>query len=207
MISATVERRFRGGEVRADDAGKTLFGRAAQYGRTSQLIYGYFTEELAQGCFDESLKSGRDVFCTVDHDPCRLLGRESAKTLKLIPGSEGIDVECTVGDYSYARNLVSAIGRKDLRGMSFVFDVLDCAEEMRAGVPHRIVKKADLYEVSFVFFPAYPQTEAGVRMAFPFEGEKRALANMKAFQQGVDWMLDIQRKRRRLRLYEADVFE
>lgn len=202
MLPATAERRFRGGEVRADEGGKTLYGRAVQYGVTSELIYGYFTEELAPGCFDESLKSGRDVFATVDHDPCRFLGRQSAETLKLIPGSDGIDVECSVGDYDYARNLVSAIGRKDLKGMSFIFDVLDLDEGMKDGQRHRIVKKADLYEVSFVFFPAYPQTEAGVRMAFPIEGEKRAIERFKALDQE-GWREDWKRRMRRLRLAES----
>ncbi len=202
MRPPTVERRFHGSEVRADESGKTLYGRAVKYGVTSELIYGYFTEELSPGCFDESLKSGIDVFCTIDHDQQRFLGRLSSKTLKLLPGKDGIDVECSLGDFDYGRNLVSSIQRKDLRGMSFIFDVMDAVEEVREGKPHRIVKKADLYEVAFVFFPAYPQTEAAVRMAFPFEGEKRALERMKALANG-DWLEELARRRRRLRLSES----
>ena len=197
MRPATIETRFQKQQVRASEDGKTLFGRALNYGVQSELIYGYFTEEPAPGCFDESLQSNRDVYCTIDHDMDRLLGRQSAGTLKLIPDEKGIAVECSRGEYSYAADLVEAIRRNDLRGMSFIFDVLDQTEEMRDGRPHRTVTKADLYEVSFVFFPAYPQTEAGVRAALPSEGQRRALDRL---QKLFAWRDESQARRRTLEL-------
>lgn len=199
---ATVERRFAPVQVRAAEDGKILYGRCCEYGQVSELIYGYFTEEIAPGAFDESLASGRDVYCSIDHDCDRLLGRQSAGTLKLIPDDKGIAVECLRGEYSYAADLVEAIRRKDLRGMSFIFDVLDCTNEMRDGRPHRIVQKADLYEVAFVFFPAYPETSAGLRQALPVEGERRAIEQIKALTEG-DWREQLERCRRRLRLAEC----
>jgi HK97 family phage prohead protease len=105
----------------------------------------------------------------------RVLGRLSSGTLRLMPDERGIGVECSIGAYSYAKDLIVAIERKDLRGMSFIFDVLDDQWETRDGIPHRTVTKADIYEVAFVFFPAYSQTSAGVRASFPIEGEKRAI--------------------------------
>lgn len=178
MQPPTVERRYRACEIRADGEGKTLFGRAVEYNTISEMIYGYFTEEIAPGAFDESLASGRDIFCSIDHDMDRLLGRTSAGTLKLLPDETGIGVEVPIPDYSYARDLVTGIARKDIPGMSFIFDVLDQKDEVRDGKPHRTVTKADIFEVSFVHFPAYPATSAGIRTAFPVAGEQRALAQM-----------------------------
>jgi len=138
-------------------------GRAVEYNRWSELPYGKFHEQIAPGTFDESLRSDRDVFASVDHNPNMVLGRLSAGTLKLLPDERGIAVECSIGGYSYAADLATAISRGDLRGMSFIFDVLEDRWENRDGVPHRTVTKADLYEVAFVFFPAYPATTAGMR--------------------------------------------
>jgi len=199
MIPLTIERRFSPVEIRATGEGKTLTGRAVEYNTPSELIYGHFREEIAPGAFDASLASGRDVYCSVDHDASRVLGRLSAGTLTLQPDERGIGVECPLGAYSYAQDLLVAIQRKDLRGMSFIFDVIDDKWERRDGRPHRTVLKADLYEVAFVHFPAYESTTAGVRMALPVVGEQRAIER----SQGLDWTEDFERRRRRLRLAEC----
>jgi hypothetical protein len=198
-MTPTIERRFSRVEVRTGGEGKTLVGRAVEYNQPSELLYGAFREEIAPGTFDASLASGRDVYCSIDHDPNRLLGRLSANTLTLLPDARGIGVECPIAGYSYAADLIIAIQRKDLRGMSFIFDVIDDKWEKRAGVSHRTVLKADLYEVSFVFSPAYQETSAGIRTAFPVAGEQRAIERAK----GVDWQEELDRYRRRLRLAEC----
>lgn len=181
MLPTTVEKRFCPVEVRTDNEGKKFVGRAVVYNQPSKLIYGHFVEEILPGAFDESLRSGRDVYCSIDHDCRKLLGRQSAGTLVLKPGAEGIDVEVPFADYSYAKDLAIAIQRRDLKGMSFIFDVLDDDWSMKDGKRHRAVRQADLYEVSFVFDPAYPETEAGMRsipLALPIAGEQRALSRM-----------------------------
>ena len=127
------------------------------------------------------MRSGRDVYCSIDHDARKLLGRQTAGTLVLKPDERGIEVEVPLPEYSYAKDLAIAIQRRDLTGMSFIFDVIDDDWSMKDGKRHRAVRKADLYEVSFVFDPAYPETEAGLRSiptAYPIAGEKRALSRM-----------------------------
>lgn len=181
MLPQTVEKRFHKVEIRADSEGRKLVGRAVVYNEPSKPIYGSFIEEILPGAFDESMKSGRDVYCSIDHDCRKLLGRESAGTLILKPDERGIEVEIPMPEYSYAKDLVIAIQRRDLTGMSFIFDVIDDDWSMKEGQRHRSVRKADLYEVSFVFDPAYPETEAGLRsvpQAYPIAGEKRALSRM-----------------------------
>ena len=200
MIPVTIERRFHSAEVRADDEGKKFSGRAVVYNSPSKPIYGQFIEEIAPGSFDESLRSGQiDVYCSIDHDCRKLLGRQSAGTLKLLQDDKGISVEVPYADYSYARDLSLAIKRGDLSGMSFIFDVLDDDWSMKDGKRHRVVRQADLYEVSFVFDPAYPATDADMRSiptAIPVAGEKRALARMyEVFDKP-----ELERMRLRLRL-------
>lgn len=199
MLPTTVEKRFRKVEIRQDSEGKTLTGRAVVYNEPSKPIYGQFVEEIMPGCFDESLRSGRDVYCSIDHDARMLLGRVSAGTLILKPDERGIEVEVPFPEYSYAKDLAIAIQRGDLSGMSFIFDVLDDDWSMKDGKRHRAVKQADLYEVSFVFDPAYPETEAGMRSipnAYPIAGEQRALARM--FERFDKPLLELMRLRMRL---------
>jgi HK97 family phage prohead protease len=175
MLPNTVEcRRVNSAtEIRTIDGERCFVGRAVEYDQWSELLHGHFRERLAPGAFDDSLAAERDVYASVDHDMAKLLGRMTAGTLELSPDNRGIGVRVPIGDYTYAKDVETAIRRGDMRGMSFIFDVLDDKWESRDGVPHRTVTKADLYEVAFVFFPAYEQTSAGLR-AVHLEGEKRA---------------------------------
>lgn len=170
-------------EVREAGDQRTLIGRAVTYNTWSELLYDHFREQIAPGAFDESLsREGRDIYASVNHDPNLLLGRESAGTLRVNKDPEGLTVEIPLPDYTYARDLATAIKRGDMRGMSFIFDVTEDKWESRDGVPHRTVTKAEIYEVSYVYFPAYPDgTAVGMRgapLALPIEGEKRALERM-----------------------------
>lgn len=184
--------------VRSEGGKPTLFtGTAVVYDQWSELLYGVFREKIAPGAFDASLASGRDLYASVDHDPTRVLGRQSSGTLRVNPGPAGIDVEVSIGEFSYARDLTVAIVRGDLRGMSFIFDVLDDTWEMKDGVPHRTVKKADIEEVSFVYFPAYPQTVAAARALFQ-AAEMRAVDRARG-------ILDRENRLRKLRLVEAEL--
>jgi uncharacterized protein len=174
-------------ELREEEAGgKTLMGRAVVYNSWSEPIYGAFRERLLPGCFDESLgERDNDIIGTVDHDPCRLLGRTSSGTLKLNPGPEGIDAEVSLPDISYARDLAVSVQRTDIKGMSFIFDVVedDWGIDENGG-SIRTVKKAKIHEVSWVVFPAYPATSAGIRGGFnPSEDPEvrsKVLARMEA---------------------------
>jgi HK97 family phage prohead protease len=166
MYPTTTERRSAATlcEVRENTDSPSVFvGRAVVYNEWSELLFGAFRERIAPGAFDESLSRGTDVYASVNHDEERVLGRLSSGTLRMKPADDGITVEVDAGDYTYARDLCVAIRRGDLRGMSFIFDVLEDNWETRDGVPHRTVTKADIYEVSFVYFPAYEQTDAGMR--------------------------------------------
>lgn len=186
MLPKTAERRKLVSKlaVRSSDAGvKTFVGTAVVYNKWSEKLYGYFQERIAPGAFAASLASARDVIATIDHDPCKILGRISSKTLRLLPGDDGIDVEVDNSNYSYAGDLEVAISRNDLTGMSFTFDVIAETWDRNAEIPSRTIVAAELYEVAFVYFPAYPDSSAGLRsipLAICMDGEKRAIESARA---------------------------
>lgn len=174
-----MERRSLTISCRASPESKLFVGRAVQYNAWSELLYGTFRERLAPGCFDACLADSPDIIATIDHDADKILGRSSAKTLRLKPSETGIDVEVDQSEYSYARDLAVAIDRGDISGMSFIFDVTRDMWGREDDVPLRTVVIADIYEVAFVHFPAYAVTSAGMRatpVAWPIAGEQRAIA-------------------------------
>lgn len=153
-------------ETRAD--GKTrLKGRAIVYGGISHDLGGW-RERFAPGAVRRSVQEiagGRDpdLLFLVEHDWGRMLGRTSSGTLELRHRDEGLDFALDVPDITDGRDLMTLVRRGDMRAMSFQFRaaVTDWTEEEIDGelVQVRTVVDADLYEVSAVHSPAYPQTK------------------------------------------------
>ncbi len=186
-------------EIRSEGEAKYLVGTAAVYNEWSDVLWNCFKERLAPGCFDESLKRGHDIVATVNHDLDKIIGRTSSETLRIKALDDRIDVEVMRGEYSYVRDLEVAIERRDLSGMSFIFDVLkDSWIAGEGGLAERTVIQAEVYEVSFVYHPAYPGTNAGLRfapLALPIDGDE--VARTAAEQVG-----SLKRAQRRLAIME-----
>jgi hypothetical protein len=69
-------------EIRAGDNGlRTLAGHAAVFNSNSEPMYG-FTERIKPGCFSRAIKED-DVRALFNHDSNLVLGRNTAKTLRL----------------------------------------------------------------------------------------------------------------------------
>ena len=148
-------------EVRADDEGKvkTIAGYAAVFDKLSVVMWG-FREKIAPGAFRESLKE--DVRALWNHDTNHVLGRTTAGTLRLDEDGHGLKVE--IDPPGSAAGFVESIERGDVSQMSFGFKVLeDRWDEDEEGQDIRTLLRVKLYEVSPVAFPAYPDTEVGVR--------------------------------------------
>lgn len=150
-------------EVRGADGATTFYGEPVVYDSWSELLFKTFHERMRPGCFDRSLATGRDVICTVNHDPQLILGRLSAGTLKLIPSQRSLACEVSAPDTTYARDLAASLKRGDVRGMSFTFDDEEVDWGEYQGRRSRDVVQAILHEVAFVSMPAYDATTAGVR--------------------------------------------
>ena len=84
-------------------------------------------------------------------------------TMQLSVQEDGMKIRANLDtvNNSDARSLYSAVGRKDIDQMSFMFTVKDDRwEDLESDYPKRtILEIGRVFEVSAVTFPAYPQTE------------------------------------------------
>ena len=137
-------------------------GYAAVFDKRSEDLGGWF-ETIAPGAFGESLKNGADVRALVEHDSRGLLGRNTAGTLKLKEDKTGLSVEIDAPDTTAGRDVVESIKRGDLSGMSFGFSTIDDHWETQDGEELRTLEAVELFDVSVVAYPAYPDTSVAVR--------------------------------------------
>lgn len=141
-------------------AGRRLEGMAATFGTPARI--GGFTETIRAGAFRASLATpGRDVVALADHDPARLLARQSSGTLRLSEDSRGLAFSLDLPDTSVGRDMLELAQRGDLGGMSFGFRVTDEAWPTRDA---RELRAVELIEISVVqAFPAYSGTSVSAR--------------------------------------------
>jgi HK97 family phage prohead protease len=161
---ADIERRIvdAGLEVRGEDEKRTLVGYAAKFNVRSEDLGG-FVESIAPGAFDRAISEGHDVRALWNHNPDVVLGRTKAGTLRLSVDEVGLRIETDLPDTQAARDLRVSVARGDVSQMSFGFRTKGDEWRTEDGVPYRTLTDLDLYDVSPVTYPAYPQTEVSVR--------------------------------------------
>ena len=161
-----VERRYVCEEVRLDIDNKIarIVGYAAVFNQRTQLWPRMF-EEVEPGAFAKSIGED-DVRALINHDPNLLLGRTKAGTLTLSEDAHGLRYEVISPDTSYAKDLQVSLKRKDISQSSFGFNIEKYAERRDEKTGDRTItlQECKLFDVSPVTFPAYPGTEAHVRM-------------------------------------------
>jgi HK97 family phage prohead protease len=140
-----------------DWSGRILKGYAAKFGEPT-VIAGEFQEQIAPGAFANSIRGG-DVVALLHHDHGRILGRQSAGTLRLSENALGLHVEIDADPLtSDGVTALSTISRGDLKGMSFGFFVKSENWTNDGAMPLRTLLDIELNEVSIVTWPAYPTT-------------------------------------------------
>lgn len=154
-----------------------IVGYAAKFNTMSEEMWG-FRETIAPGAFAEALKDS-DVRALFNHDPNIVLGRNKAGTLSLLEDSVGLRYEITPPDTQTATDLIASIRRGDVTQSSFAFTLHgggehSWKEDADGTVTRTIIKVARLFDVSPVTYPAYPDTESGVRSAEDVLKEYRA---------------------------------
>lgn len=163
-----------GGELRfaQGEAGiGTAQGYAALFNNRTD-IGGWWTEQFAPGAFSQSLGE-RDVVALHSHDDARPVGRRSRGTLRLQEDERGLAFENDLPDTSDGRDLKVQLERGDIEGMSFRFISHHDEWDETVTPPLRTIHQADLIEVTYTAFPAYPDTEAGMRSLEGARAEKR----------------------------------
>ena len=120
-------------------------------------------ETIERGAFEG--QTTQDVRALVNHDSTLVLGRTTAGTLELREDERGLWGRITINQADQdAMNLYERVKRGDVSQCSFGFDILEQDVEYREDGPtvwH--IRKAKLYEVSVVTFPAYEDTAVEAR--------------------------------------------
>lgn len=156
----------------SDDGGATISGYAAVIGQETVIGGGEwsFREVIEPGAFDDAV--GRDdVRALFNHNPDILLGRTQSETLRLKADTKGLRYDVDLPDTVAAKDVRTLIKRGDVSGSSFAFRVED--DEWEEGktdkksgtrtLPLRRIRKVELFDVSPVTYPAYPQTSVSAR--------------------------------------------
>ena len=149
-------------QTRAEDGNLYIEGYFAVYNSRYNLWDGAY-ETIAPGAFEGETR--KDVRALCNHDSTLVLGRTIAGTLTLRTDEVGLWGSIIINQADQdAMNLYERVKRGDVTQCSFGFDIVDQDVEYQDGEPTVwIIKKARLYEVSVVTFPAYEDTGVSVR--------------------------------------------
>lgn len=164
----------------APEGAGTLEGYAARYNSRS-VDLGGFVEMIAPGAFKRAFEEGADVFAYADHDPSKRIGRTANGTLRMFDEPEGLRVEIDLPNTTAGRDMAEEVRTGLVRGMSFGFRTLsDTWAEEEGGAILRTLNEVELYEVSAVGTPAYPDTSIAKRSLESFRSSSPTAAGMTA---------------------------
>jgi len=180
-------------EIRAvtDGGSLRLIGHAAVFNKKSEEIFG-FREIVLPGAFSNSLKKD-DIRALWNHDPAFILGRNKSGTLRMREDELGLRTEIDLPDTQLARDLYTSVKRGDVDQMSFGFRTVSDSWRKEDGDVIRELIEAQLFDVSPVTYPAYPQTDISARSFYEArmkdfgttpdpEAEAKAKAELEALQ-------------------------
>lgn len=159
-------------ELRETENGeRTITGYAVKWEMKSHPI-GYFVrfkEQFKKGAFIESLTKD-DQRALWSHDTSKVLGRTKNGTLRLYEDDIGLRFELDLPNNTLGNDAYESIKRGDVDGVSFGFRMRK--QEWDESDPDNIVRsisQADLFEISPVGFPAYPDSQVAARSADPYQ--------------------------------------
>jgi HK97 family phage prohead protease len=167
VSTPTQERRFlANGELRikAGAAGKKIFGYAAKFGVLSEDLGGW-REKIDPRAFDASISGGDEIVALFNHDVNLVLGRRSAKTLRVSTDKVGLLYEIDPPATQVAKDLLISMERGDVHQSSFAFQCSDDSWDLVGNEVIRTVLKATVRDVSPVTSPAYLDATSGVRVS------------------------------------------
>ena len=164
-------------ELRTGDAdGRSVIeGHASVFDSWSETLGGFFPfkEKVRSGAFAKSIEAD-DIRSLFNHDPNYVLGINKAGTLELREDEKGLFVRVYPPDTGWARDLKTSIARGDISQMSFGFTVEQDKWSSEDGIDTRELIEVKLFDVSPVTFPAYSETDVGVRSHEEYKAEIRA---------------------------------
>lgn len=151
--------------------GATLSGYVAVFDAPSEVLWdwqnGRFVERIAPGAFDKTIREA-DIRALKNHDPNHIVGRVKAGrgNITFAPDAVGLFHTLTVPDTATARSLYEDVSAGLIDQMSFSFETIvdewDVADKAMA---KRYLREVALDDISYVVYPAYPQTSVDARGA------------------------------------------
>lgn len=199
-----IERRyFPVEEFRAitDEAGlRHITGYAAVFNSLSEDL-GYFREKIDPGAFAETINSD-DIRALKNHNSDYVLGRNKSGTLTLSEDQRGLKIDVMPPDAQWARDLMVSIDRGDIDQMSFGFQTVADRWEMVDEKEVRTLMKVRLFDVSPVTFPAYPDTEVGLRS---LEEYRKAQGEEYEGNKADEDLIGLSIRRKRLQIKEREM--
>lgn len=157
-----------------DGAPPALVGYAAVFDSWTTLYRSStfeYREVIRPGAFRRALAESQDVRALFNHDANQVLGRTKAGTLKLREDDRGLAIRIDPPDTQLGRDVMEMVRRGDVSQMSFAFTARDGGERLtitRRGdveVYEAEILDVDLYDVAPVTYPAYKDTDIGLRCA------------------------------------------
>ncbi len=158
-------------ELRAADDGKVkLEGHAAVFDRLSEDLGGW-RERIQRGAFRKPLSKDPDVRLLFNHDPNLVLARSTVTSgpgsLELREDPKGLWVSSELPDTQLATDLHTLVKAGVVTQMSFAFTVRPDGEDVWTEegdeLVRTIVSFGELFDVSPVTYPAFPQTDVSAR--------------------------------------------
>lgn len=143
-------------------------GHAAVFGSRTWIGGSYwgFWEEVSSGAFTKTLQECDCRFLD-QHDPARLLARYrnvAEDTMRLSEDATGLFVDADLAPTQVGRDVAILLDRRDLTQMSFAFRIVrEEHEVLDDGTSLYKILEVELFDVSTVTYPAYDDTDAGLR--------------------------------------------
>ena len=157
--------KMKNAKIREDGGRRYLEGYFAVFNEPYQVFDGW-VETVERGAFARYLSAGEDTKVLWNHDSNIVLGSTANGTAVLREDETGLwgSVEINEQDQE-ALNAYARVGRGDVNGCSFGFDIARQEEWWdEDGVYHTKITEVDpLYEVSPCTFPAYKATSISAR--------------------------------------------
>lgn len=175
-----VDKSYTNRSVFNDDGDEQIYvsGIGIVYNSSTELYPGVY-ESIEPGAFSESLSKNNTVKSFINHNPTKILATtRSNPPLEILDGENFLEFSAPIVPTTYGNDLIINLKRGNINGASFSFTISENGDHYKKrsdGSLHRIITKAEIYEVGPVTNPAYTQTEVGLRNKEFFDKVKSSL--------------------------------
>lgn len=158
---------IRSSEIRADstqDQNNVLVGTPIVFDKPTLINdkFGSYIEIIKRSAIDPEILN--DTALLYNHDVNQIPLARSPETMKLEKTTTEINMRAALPDTTTGKEVYSAVKRRDIKGMSFAFQVPKGGDEFNPETNTRTINRIEkLYEVSVTPFPAYAETSVEAR--------------------------------------------